>query len=311
MGTTPAQSVEAAELEAVLRAPAGLDPGSIDELWSECEAEANGLSRAEFAAILLDVGSTKNFGLAPEAPASHRQQVAYFRSLRLADLVLARACAAGNEQAWARFVALYEQPLIRAAVAITGSETEGRDLAGQLYAELYGLSMRDRARRCPLDSYRGAGSLIGWLRTTLAQRHVDHYRRSRREEPIEDYDAPAAEPEPTAQPAELALLAKAVEAALQAGKAEDRFLLASYYIDRRTLLEIAQVLHVHEATVSRKLHRLTGDLRKQVLRNLERQGMSRRAAQEALGADPRDLDIDLKKLLQTPPSGAFQEKAAP
>jgi len=38
--------------------------------------------------------------------------------------------------------------------------------------------------------------------------------------------------------------------------------------------------------------------------------MSRRAAEEALGADPRDLDINLKKLLQSSQSDAFQEKAA-
>jgi len=315
VGTTPAQSVEAAPLESIARAPAGMPPGMppslLDELWTECDAEACGLSKLELGEILIGIGGAKSFGQASGA-ASRQQQAAYFRGLRLADLVLARACAAGHERAWERFVALYEQPLIRAAIAITGSDTGGRDLAGQLYAELYGLSTRDGVRRCPLDSYRGTGSLIGWLRTTLAQRHVDRFRRSHRELPIEDYDAPAADPaEPAEQPAGIALLGKAVAEALQAREPEDRFLLASYYMDRRTLLEIAGVLHVHEATVSRKLHRLTANLRKQVLRNLERDGLSRRAAQEALGADPRDIEIDWKNLLQTPPSSAFPEKAAP
>jgi RNA polymerase sigma-70 factor (ECF subfamily) len=62
--------------------------------------------------------------------------------------------------------------------------------------------------------------------------------------------------------------------------------------------------------VSRKLHRLTGELRKQVLKNLQGLGLSRRAAEESLGADPRDLSINLKKLLQCSESDAFQEKAA-
>jgi len=70
------------------------------------------------------------------------------------------------------------------------------------------------------------------------------------------------------------------------------------------------VLHVHEATVSRKLRLVAGGLRKQVLKNLQGFGLSRRAAEEALGTDPRDLDIHLKKLLQNPQSDAFQEKAA-
>jgi RNA polymerase sigma-70 factor (ECF subfamily) len=227
---------------------------------------------------------------------------------------LARACAGGNERAWEHFVALYQQPLVRAAVAITGSDTLGRDLAGALYAELYGLKERDGQRRCPLDSYKGRGSLIGWLRTTLAQRHVDHHRRSHRELPLDDplnsYDPPALEPEPEKLPADLIVLGKAVEEALARRQVEERFLLAAYYIDGRTLQQIAQALHVHETTISRKLRRVIDDLRKQLFRNLRRAGLSRRAAEEALGADPRDLDINLKKLLQNSQSDAFQEKAA-
>ncbi len=138
----------------------------------------------------------------------------------MADLALARACARGNERAWEHFVAVYRQPLTRAAIAITGSETLGRDLADQLYAELYGLNVRDGQRRCPLLSYRGRGSLMGWLRTTLAQRHVDHYRRTRREEPIEDFDAPASEPPPRTPARELSLLEQAIAKAVSGREAE-------------------------------------------------------------------------------------------
>ena len=157
----------------------------------------------------------------------------------MADLVLARACARGNERAWEHFIAVYRQPLTRAAIAITGSETLGRDLADQLYAELYGLSVREGQRRCPLLSYRGRGSLMGWLRTTLAQRHVDHYRRTRREEPIEEFDAPAPESPPQTPARELSLLEQAIEQAVSGRDAEERFLLAAYYLDGQTLLEIA------------------------------------------------------------------------
>jgi RNA polymerase sigma-70 factor (ECF subfamily) len=239
--------------------------------------------------------------------------VNYFRGLRLADLVLARACASGHQGAWEHFLSVYRQPLTRAAIAITSTETLGRDLADQLYAELYGLTARDGVRRSPLDSYRGKGSLMGWLRTTLAQRHVDHHRRTRRELPLDD-PAEGNEPqatvsEPQKPAAELLLLSKAIEEALRQLAAEERFLLAAYYLDGRTLLEIAPLLRVHEATVSRKLHRVTGDLRKQVIRNLQSQGLSKSAAQEALGADPRDLDLNLKKILQFSLPDAFTEKA--
>ncbi len=268
------------------------------------------MDQGEFSEILVRVGTEQNYGQSALEIASRRQQAEFFRGLRLADLVLARACANGNERAWERFVALYRQTLLRAAIAITGSETLGSELADQLYAELYGLTERDGKRRCPLESYRGRGSLIGWLRTTLAQRFVDHHRRSHREQALEEFDTPAMDPVPTAAADEIWVLGKAIEEALGRQEAEERFLLAAYYLDGRTLLEIAKVLGVHEATISRRLRRVTDGLRKQVLRNLQDTGLSRRAAEEALGADPRDLDLNLKKLLQYSQSEAFQEKAA-
>jgi RNA polymerase sigma-70 factor (ECF subfamily) len=287
---------------------AAVDPALIEELWRTCDAAAYGLERNEFAEILLRIGTAQNYGLVGDTAASREQQAEFFNSLRLADAVLARACARGHERAWAHFLAIYHHPLQRAAIAITGNETRGRELADSLYAELYGLNLREGERRSPLDTYKGRGSLIGWLRTTLAQRHVDHYRRSRREEPLEEFDAAAREPEPVKGTEELTLLSKAVEEALARQAADERFLLAAYYLDGRTLMQIGKFLGVHEATISRKLRRATGDLRKHVLRNLEVAGLSRRAAEEALGADPRDLNLNLRKLLQSSQTDAFQEK---
>ena len=307
---TPAQSVRDTAATGIDAAPCIVHAGLLDELWQECDAAAWGLPRSEFDRILAGIASAQSFSPQPQEAVTGGRPGEWLRSLKLNDLLLAQACAAGNEGAWERFVALFQQPLLRAAIAIAGNETIGRDLAGQLYGELYGLTERDGRRRSPLESYKGRGSLIGWLRTTLAQRHVDHFRSTRREEPLAEYDVPAANPAPTPVSGELRLLGSAVEAALRSQPAEVRFLLASYFIDQHTLAEIAQVVGVHEATVSRKVHRAVDGLRKQVLRNLENSGLSRRAAKEALGADPRDLDINLKKLLQNPLPETFQEKAA-
>jgi RNA polymerase sigma-70 factor (ECF subfamily) len=290
--------------------PGVLDRALLEELWRACDAASWGLAREEFDRILLEAGTAWNYGLAEDARATRQQQAVFFRGLRLPDLVLARACAGGNERAWERFIEVYRQPLLRAAIAITGSETLGRDLADQLYAELYGLTLRDGERRCPLGSYRGRGSLLGWLRTTLAQRHVDHHRRTHREKPLEEFDAPAPDPPPEQPARELSLLEGAIEAALGRREAEDRYLLAAYYLDGQTLKQIAGVLCAHEATVSRRLRRTIEEIRKHVLKNLQSSGLSRRAAQEALGADPRDLDMNLKKLLQNTQTETFQERAA-
>ncbi len=295
--------------EGLAWAPGAVDGSLVEELWQECDGAGFGLERVEFREILQQAGTAQNFGLTEGANASGEQQAAYLRGLKLSELMLARACAAGKDRAWEQFVATYRQPLTRAAVAIAGSETLGRDLADQLYAELFGLTEKDGERRCPLASYRGRGSLMGWLRTTLAQRHVDYHRRSHREEPLEEFDAPAADQAKEEPAAMLTTLEKAVEGALSSADAEDRLLLAAYFLDRRTLLEIAKVMRVHEATVSRKLKRVCQDLRKQILKNLRGFGLGRRAAEEALGTDPRDLDMNLKKLLQYSQSDSFQEKA--
>jgi len=310
---TPSESVASAAPTGFPNGTLALDPALADELWRACAAASWGLTRNEFDQILIEAGTAQNFGLdeaATPVGATRKRQAEFFRGFCVDDLVLARACARGNERAWERFVAIYRQPLTRAAIAITGSETVGRDLAEQLYAELYGLNEREGQRRCPLLSYRGRGSLMGWLRTTLAQRHVDHYRRTRREEPIEEYDAPALDPPPQTPARELSLLKRAIEQAIANRNAEERYLLAAYYLDEQTLLEIGRVLGVHEATVSRRLRRAAGEIRKQILKALERSGMSRRAAEEAMGADPRDVELNLKKLLQQSQSEAFQEQAA-
>jgi RNA polymerase sigma-70 factor (ECF subfamily) len=146
---------------------------------------------------------------------------------------------------------------------------------------------------------------MGWLRTTLVQRHIDYYRHTRRESPLEAQDPPAPPTAATQSPLIMQKLQIAIGDTLQALSAEDRFLLSSYFLDQCTLRQIAQLLRVHEATVSRKLNRLTAGVRKHLLKSLETSGLSRRGAEEALGIDPRDLTINLRGLLQTPSSRPF------
>jgi len=292
------------------RDSAGQDlPGSLlQELWLKAGAAASGLTPDELSTALCSVGAKFNYGLPAAAHPDHAQKADFLRSLRLEDLALATACALGREVAWQRFVALYRAPLTQAAVAITGSGTLGHDLADSLYSELYGLRQVEGQRRSPLASYSGRGSLLGWLRTTLAQRHVDHHRRTHRESPLDTLDAPAPQPEPA--PAELTGLARAITITLESLSAEERYLLSSYFLDGQPLAQIGRVLHVHEATISRRLKRLLTDLRKRLLHHLQAGGLSKRAAEEALGNDPRDLEINLRALLQSSQITSFSEQTA-
>lgn len=283
----------------------GLSGALLQELWIVAEGEVSGLLPGEFAVALEAVGFRLNFGLPPGTPADAGHRESFLRGLRLGDLALATGCALGRQAAWERFLDLYRDPLTRAAIAITGSATMGHELADSLYAELYGLREADGARRSPLASYSGRGSLLGWLRTTLAQRHIDHHRRTHRETPLDDLDAPTAAAEPAPNPASVARLGRAVTIVLKRLTSEDRFLLAAYFLDRLTLLQIARTLGVHEATISRRLKRLAAELRRRLIETLESGGLTRCAAEEALGTDPRDIEINLRAVLQTSQTPAF------
>lgn len=296
-------------LPAVQRAP--LSPSLLYELWHAAGGETCCLSMGEFGAVLETVGAKHNHGLPSGSEPADDQRAAFFRSLHLSELALAHACARGSEQAWERFVSRYRASLIQAGATISGSAALGAELADSLYAELYGMREVGRERISPLASYSGRGSLAGWLRATLVQRFRDHLRRTRREAPLEDFDSPVSDT-PVPQPAEMSTLTAAVAGTLGALPPKDRFLLAAYYLDRQTLLEIARTLHVHEATISRRLRRVVTETRKQLLRHLVAEGLSKAAAEEALGADPRDVEINLRALLQTSQLPAFshQEHAA-
>ncbi len=282
----------------------------LQELWLTAKAADGGLTCDELGAALYAVGTKFNYGLPSAARADRSQKADFLRALRLEDLALATACVLGREVAWRRFLNLYRASLTQAAVAITSSSTLGHDLADSLYSELYGLREVEGQRRSPLASYSGRGSLLGWLRTTLAQRYVDHHRRTHRESPLDTLDPPVLAPEPTPVGEDLTDLARAITSTLQGLSAEERFLLCSYFLDRQPLAQVARVLHVHEATISRRLKRLLTDLRKRLLQQLQAGGLSKRAAEEALGHDPRDLEINLRALLQSSQTTSFSEQTA-
>ncbi len=283
---------------------------AVDEFWREADAGTTGLSKEELARVLLAVGGKYNYGMAPGVSPSRLQVVTFWRSLQLKDLALAHACALGRDTAWERFLELYRKPLTQAAIAITGVWVTGQELADSLYSEMFGLTERDGERRSPLAYYSGRGSFLGFLRTSLAQRHVDRHRRTGRETSLPAGELAAAPVTATPAPEILAMLSACLKAMLGGLDPLERFMLSAWFLDRRTLLEISRVLRIHEATVSRRIGRLTEKLHRELLAKLQASGMSKAKAMEALGTDPRDIDINLRTLLQTSSTGAFSHQSA-
>jgi len=285
--------------------PAGFE-SLIAELHQKSGADEYGLGRDEFHVIVAEIAAR----YVPQAPPSEVR--AFCASLRVEELALARACANGHEKAWEKFMVRYRAKLYEAAGYIAKESSAARELADSLYADLYGTTTREGARVSKLASFTGRGSLEGWLRTVLAQEYVNRYRRQRRlvsleEESESGMQFAAAEAEPTT-PVDQRLGA-AVDRAIGSLSPEDRFVLASYYLDERTLADIGRTLAVHESTISRKLDKLAKSLRKQILTALRDSGMSRRQAEEALDVDVRDLGLNLRNRLAQENAGqAFLEK---
>jgi RNA polymerase sigma-70 factor (ECF subfamily) len=274
-------------------------PGLLEELYARSAAASVGLEPETFAAILESV-------VAKAAPAD---PVPFLRGLRVEDLALARACAAGSERAWDVFLTRFREKLYAAARGITREEGSARELADSLYADLYGTAERAGRRVSKLEHYNGRGSLEGWLRTVMAQEWVNRYRKARRLVSLEEQEESgvsiaAAETNHTAPPARSVTVA--VEEALDSLTGQDRYILAAYYLDGQTLAEVGRVLRVHESTISRRVEKIVGVVRKGILERLMQQGMSRRQAEEAMELDVRDLALDVRSMLARSEGGAAE-----
>ena len=292
----------------VAERPSGLGT-LVNELYQKSRGAEFGLTVEAFEQVVLEVIAKY---LPANAPRTGVDELC--GSLRIEELALARACAAGQERAWEVFLTRYREKLYNIAGYIAKESSTARELADSIYADLYGTTTREGKRNSKLASYTGRGSLEGWLRTVMAQEFVNRYRRQRRtvsldEESEEGTQFAAASPELTI--AVDSRVETATDEALAELSPEDKFVLASYFLDSRTLAEIARALKVHESTISRKVDKLAKSLRRRILAALGRQGMSRRQAEEAMEVDVRDLRVNLRnRLVQEGAPPAFSEKKA-
>lgn len=206
------------------------------------------------------------------------------------DLALARACEAGDEAAWERFVREYQPILQRAAHAIdpTGGAREAADaLIGELYA------------RKLFRYFQGRSRLSTWLRAVLAQRHVDRLREQKRTTPLpeseNEWPAARAAADESEHGRFVASVRRALAAAIGALDARDRLRLKCYYVDGMKLAAIGRLLREHEASASRHLDRVRRELRAAVEEDLRRtEGFDARAFAECIDSvmqDPGGIDI--------------------
>ena len=201
---------------------------------------------------------------------------AYLDALHAEDLALALACKGGNSRAWEHFISSLRPPLYAAARAIAGDEMRGRELADSIWADLYGLEVRDGTRRSLLEYFHGRSSILTWLRAILAQRHVDYVRSQQRTQPLDD-DVEDRRIDPNSNHVEASgperaryvrMLSIALDLALKTLAPQDRMRMAYYYRHELSLKEIGRLMGEHESSVSRKLARTRDQLKSEIERRL-------------------------------------------
>ncbi|MEZ5420433.1 MAG: zf-HC2 domain-containing protein [Vicinamibacterales bacterium] len=212
-----------------------MSDAAIDGLYARSEAPRWAVTRETFAAAVRASVAGQLGASGGDADAADRLAA----RLHAADLALALACADGHSDAWDHFVLTYRPELYRAARAMTNADT-GRELADSLYADLFGLNERDGARRSLFRYYHGRAKLSTWLRSVLAQRHVDLIRAGRRTTSLDAGTGQPAEEQLAAAPAvapdvlaSMQIAARAVAAALEVLAWDDRRRLA-WYCSMRT-----------------------------------------------------------------------------
>lgn len=270
-------------------------PPWLRELYDRSRASRWDVTLDAFAAR-VDVAISKRFG---DAPTGSRDVDAFVRTLHVDDLVLAIACASGHNDAWDHFVLELRPALYAAGRAVAGEG--GRELADSVLAELYGVDARGAQKRSLLDYYHGRSRLTTWLRTVLAQRHVDQWRTSSRTESLDDDErgetpAPLSEQDP--HHSDYVVRAQqALDESLAALEPKDRLRLRLYYGQGLKLAQIGKLLSEHEATVSRKLDRTRADIRRGIERRLADSGMSPDAVRECLAQAAGAPELDISRAL--------------
>jgi RNA polymerase sigma-70 factor (ECF subfamily) len=256
----------------------------------------------------------------PEGSPSATRLEEYLLTLHLEDLGLTTGCIEGSEAAWEYFVEEYRGYLRAAAGAITKASRYGanpQELADSLFSDLFGLMDGKRGERSLFRYFHGRSSLKTWLRTVLAQRHVDYIRSRRRLESLdaEDGEQPVLPPErmlrqPLQDPHRshyLSCFTAALEHALKLLSPGDRERLELYYAQQMKLAEIGRQLGEHESSVSRNLERIRGELRALAEQHLrDTYSLSDAEITQCFEYAAEDVPIDFRQLFPDAKPGPSQ-----
>ncbi len=290
------------------------------------EAIARLLSRAEnsrglaIADLRMRVSAALNkYLFKADENASGADVKSFVDEIRADDFCLIIACENGIESAWEDLVRNFDGAVKSAARKYAKNAEDAEDLAGSIWAELYGLKKdADGKLKTKLAYYSGRGSLGGWLRAVTNQLAIDQFRKESKFVQIEEareFENLANESANNSENAKVVRVddnpeenfsrrqtekdvADALKTAIAELDAEDKLILKLYYFDDLKLKDIGAVLGFHEATASRKLVRIQMEIRQSVERNLQtKHGWQREEVKRHLADAASKLGMNFEKLL--------------
>ena len=292
-----------------------------------CDGARRLLARAQDARSLKPEALTgriqkavEKYLLRDNAAAGAKEVVDFIDGMQADDLCLIIACERNDEGAWSELVERFTPTVRSAARSASSNEDAAEDLAQSIWAELYGLRVgKDGKPSSKLAYYSGRGSLAGWLRAVVGQLAIDVYRKQSRLVQTEEdgeldriaHQLPAASEGQAVVASSLknpeqvisnrfaeSDMQQAFDVAIHELAAEDRLLVKLYYFDELRLREAGAVLGVHEATASRRLARIHGDLRKRVSQILIRdKGWTKAETERSFAEVAEHLEADLESLV--------------
>ena len=108
--------------------------------------------------------SIEKYVLRDDENASAREIKEFIDAICADDLCLIIACEKNDEKAWEDLVKNFDSTVKSAARKMSNNAEDAEDLAGSIWAELYGLKHdKDGKLKTKLSYYSGRGSLGGWL----------------------------------------------------------------------------------------------------------------------------------------------------
>jgi len=261
------------------------------------------ISHDSFAGYVWDI-ACKHLKDSSDEPTA----IAFVRKLYLRDLYLACGCVQKNENAWKAFDTNYRKFVTNLVRFCYRYGTDNEEIADLILVSLY---FDDRSGRQRIASYDGRSSLGTWLRVIVINRAINdrNERKAAVEESLADIpDGRALANFESALRAQRygKILSDALTSALHQLTPAERLMLLWRYEENIPLGEIAGLLGIHQANVTRRLVRLQTRLRESVIQTLELEHqLSPAAIQECL------TDIVENPLISISPLSLIKEAPKP